>query len=198
LLTGGASSRLGQDKAGLRLRPGGLTLAETAAAALAGVASPVVEIGPGRTALALGPEPPGRQGPLVALAAGLAVLAAGTGSEADGVLVLACDMPFVSAGLLRWLAEHPSCGSVVPLAGDPLRPQPLCARWSAGPLSIVASLVAGGERSLRPLVAHEDVLLAEPAEWSPHAGPAGADALVDVDTPAQLSHVRALLARVGP
>lgn len=198
LLTGGASSRLGHDKALVRLRPGGPTLAERAAAALADVAFPVVEVGPGRTDLPVGAEPPGRQGPLVALAAGLAALGAGTGPATDGVLLLACDMPLVTTGLLRWLAQHPSRGSVVPLAGDPPRAQPLCARWSVGALSIVSPLVAGGERSLRPLLAHHDVLLAPPAAWSEHAGPAGDDALLDVDTPVHLARVRALLNRVGP
>lgn len=174
LLTGGASRRLGRDKATAPF--GGSALAARAAATLAAVADPAIEVGPGVSGLPHVDDV--RQGPLVAIGAGLAGLPAGV-----PVLVLACDLPLVTASLLRWLASHPSAGSVVPVAGDPPLPQPLCARWSPAALAGVPSLVAAGERSLRPLVAGPDVTLIPAAEWARHAGRARTHALDDVDTP---------------
>lgn len=165
LLTGGASTRFGRDKATADFD--GCTLAARAALALAAVADPVLEVGPGVSGL---PDVPDAcQGPLVALAAGLGWL------PTMPVLLLACDLPLVTASLLRWLADHPVAGSVVPVAGDPPLPQPLCARWAPAALAALPGLVAGGERSLRPLLGGPDVTLVPAGDWAP--------ALEDVDTP---------------
>jgi molybdenum cofactor guanylyltransferase len=166
LLTGGASSRFGRDKATARFD--GQTLAGRAARALTAVAAPVIEVGPGVSGLDHVDDD--RQGPLVALATGLLHLPADM-----PVIVLACDLPLVTPSLVRWLADHPAEGSVVPVAGGPPLPQPLCARWSATALAAVPDLVAGGERSLRPLVAGPDVTLVPAGEWEAE--------LEDVDTP---------------
>jgi molybdopterin-guanine dinucleotide biosynthesis protein A len=177
LLTGGASSRFGRDKATAPW--GDATLAERAAGILAAVTSPTLEIGPGVSGLTHVDDP--RQGPLVALATALPHLPSGF-----PVLVLACDLPLVDDLLLRWLADHPSPGSVVPLAGDPPRPQPLTARWSPATTSRIPALVAAGEHSLRPLLTSPDVLLVPLEEW------ADPSALDDTDTPADLERLRAI------
>jgi molybdopterin-guanine dinucleotide biosynthesis protein A len=187
LLTGGASTRFGQDKATTRF--GGSTLAERAAAALRTATEPTIEVGPGVSGLRAVDD--ARQGPLVALAAGLAAL-----PDTAPVLLLACDLPLIDGALLRWLAEHPAVGSVIPIAGDPPLPQPLCARWSPSALTAVPRLVAAGERSLRPLVAGADVTFIGPAEWQAVAG--SAEALDDADTPAELERLRSRLDNAGP
>ena len=72
LLTGGASRRMGTDKA--RLVVNGETLAARSARVLTAVCDPVVEVGPGVSGLpAVLEEPPGA-GPLVALLAGVGAL----------------------------------------------------------------------------------------------------------------------------
>jgi molybdopterin-guanine dinucleotide biosynthesis protein A len=187
LLTGGASTRFGRDKATTPF--GDSTLAERAARALRAATEPTIEVGPGVSGLASVTD--ARRGPLVALAAGLAALA-----DPSAVLLLACDLPLVDEAILWWLAQHPAAGSVVPLAGDPPLPQPLCARWSAGALAAVPGLVDAGERSLRPLVAGSDVTFIAPAEWQAVAG--STDVLDDADTPDELERLRSRLGDDGP
>ena len=129
LLTGGASRRLGVDKATLLLD--GDRLVDRVARVLAGIATTVVEVGPGYSSFAAVREEPPGSGPLAALAAGAAALQArGLGTSA--VLVLAVDLPFVDAALLAWLASHPAPGTVVPVVDG--FPQPLCARYACDAL----------------------------------------------------------------
>jgi len=182
LLTGGASRRFGRDKATTVF--GESTLAERAGRALRAATEPAIEVGPGVSGLRAVPDD--RQGPLVALAAGLDAL-----SGSPPVLLLACDLPLIDPELLRWLAQHPAAGSVVPLAGDPPLPQPLCARWSPQALALVGGLVSAGERSLRPLVAGAEVTFIDQVEWEAVAG--SAHVLDDADTPADLERLRSHL-----
>lgn len=193
LLTGGRSRRLGQDKAAVRLRLGGATLAEQAADVLGSVTAPTLEVGPGWTKLPVVTEGHKPQGPLVALAAGAREV-----SGCAAILVLACDMPLVSVALLRWLVDHPRPGTVVPLTGHPPTPQPLCARWAADDVGRADGLVAAGERSLKALLAASSVTYVPPEEWLPHAGAVAAAAFEDVDTPAALARMRDLYAAPEP
>jgi len=181
LLTGGASRRMGSDKALLEV--GGQRLADRAAAALAAVAEPVLEVGPGRSALRCVREDPPGSGPLAAVAAGAAALRAG---GHDGpVIVLAVDMPFVTVELLRLLADRPGPATAVPWAGG--HPQVLCARYGPEALAGVERLRAAGGVSLKRLVeamdANGEVGWIQPEEWRAVAGP---EALADVDTPGDL------------
>jgi molybdopterin-guanine dinucleotide biosynthesis protein A/8-oxo-dGTP pyrophosphatase MutT (NUDIX family) len=162
---------MGQDKSTLVV--GGATLAKTAADALVGVVHPVIEVGPGVSGLPSVREDPPSSGPLVAVAAGFLALGA-----LDAAVVLACDLPFVDAGVVRWLAEYPSEGSVVPVVAG--QPQPLCARWSAPALVHAADLVGRGERAMRALLQYDDVVLVDP----PRPGQ-----LQDLDTPEDLARV---------
>lgn len=189
LLTGGASRRMGRDKASLPSLTGlddpgarpGETLAQRTARLLAPVAHPILEVGPGRSgAPAVGDRVP-FAGPLAALATGAAALR--EGGHLGPVLVLATDLPRLSPGMLRWLAHHPSPHAVVPLdaAG---RPQPLCARYPLADLERAAGLVAAGERRLGALL---ELLVVERPPAAAWAGAAGrADALDDVDWPEDL------------
>ena len=88
------------------------------------VCAPVVEVGPGYTGLqCVDEDPPGR-GPLAAL-----VVGAATVPGAGPVLLLACDLPFVTEALLRRLASWDGDGTVVPVDRDGFV-QPVCARYS--------------------------------------------------------------------
>jgi molybdenum cofactor guanylyltransferase len=111
VLTGGASRRMGVDKATIDID--GEPCVARVERALRAVASPCVEIGPGATSFPSIVEPMPGEGPLSAIAAGREALVE---MGHDGpVLVLACDLPFVTEELLRWLATRPNGGSVVPM-----------------------------------------------------------------------------------
>ena len=182
LLTGGASRRMGSDKALLEV--GGQRMADRAAAALTAVADPVMEVGPGWSGLpAVREDPPG-SGPLAAVCTGAAALRA-AGHEGP-VLVLAVDMPGVGVQALRLLAERPGPATAVPRADG--HPQVLCARYGPDTLAAADRLLAAGGKSLRMLVEDlvgtgADVAWVEPEEWEPALGPG---AFSDVDTPDDL------------
>jgi molybdopterin-guanine dinucleotide biosynthesis protein A len=138
LLTGGASVRMGRDKATLVVN--GETLAIHAARVLAAVCDPVIEAGPGVSALRAVREAPAGSGPLAGMLAAYDALCA------DGpVVLLACDLPFITTRVLHALVAHPGAGSVVPVVDG--REQYACARWSA------AAVAAGRDGSaLRDLM----------------------------------------------
>jgi len=174
LLTGGASRRLGVDKA--ELRRDGERLADRGARLLAAVCNPALEVGPGASPLpAVREDPPGA-GPLAAVAAGGAALRARRAEHP--VIVLAVDLPFVDAPLLDWLADHPAPGAVVPRV-DGIA-QPLCARYRAADLDVASRLRVDGRAALRDLLAAIPVTYVDEAAWSAITG---RDAFTDVDTP---------------
>lgn len=180
LLTGGASRRMGRDKALLEVD--GRRLADRGAEVLAAVAEPVLEVGPGHSRLpAVREDPPGT-GPLAALCAGWAELS-GLGHTGP-VLLLAVDMPFVGVELLRLLAARPGPATAVPRADG--RAQPLCARYGRDALEVAPALLAAGARSLKALLAAIEVGWVESEEWKLVAGP---HAFSDLDTPGDLERL---------
>lgn len=194
LLTGGASRRMGTDKAAIVVR--GEPLAARLGRLLSRTVAPAIEVGPGRSGLPSVREPVPGQGPLPAIAAGRAELAC-LGHDGPA-LVLACDLPLVDEALLALLARWPrarrpvpkSAASAVPVAGGVA--QVLCARWSAAALDAAGSLAAAGRRSVRELLDAAPVAWVAQAEWEEAAG---AEAFFDIDTPADLA---ALGPAVGP
>jgi molybdopterin-guanine dinucleotide biosynthesis protein A len=173
LLTGGSSRRLGTDKATIVWQ--GDTLAARAARVLTRVCAPVIEVGPGVTALPVARERPPGAGPLAAVLAGVRAIESHAGSEVDAVLVLACDMPFVEPPLLELLATWPGTGTVIPTRDG--RAQYLCARYGKAWLR---NAEAAGTTSFKAVPALECELIAEDA-W--HAI-SPANAFDDIDTPA--------------
>jgi molybdopterin-guanine dinucleotide biosynthesis protein A len=173
LLTGGSSRRLGVDKAILELD--GESLASRLARVLGAVCSPTIEVGPGYTTLPATREDPPGQGPLAALTAGAAAIAADRALMPT--IVLAVDLPFVDTALVEWLVAHPAPITVVPIV-DGVR-QTLCARYSPDALAAARELLDAGERSLRALLAAVPVHEAPEAEW---AAVASQRTFADVDT----------------
>lgn len=147
--------------------------------ALMEAASPVLCVGPD-PGLGLETVEDGRRGPLAALAAGMGRLA---GSGFDGpVLLVACDMPFLTPGLLTLLArELGTAQAAVPVSGGRL--QPLAACYAPSVLPVAERLVDAGRLSMRSLLDEIEVKAVDEQTWGPLAGPA---ALTDVDTPADL------------
>jgi molybdopterin-guanine dinucleotide biosynthesis protein A len=173
LLTGGSSRRLGVDKALITID--GMRLVDRVAQVLRDAVEPLIEVGPGYTTLpAVREDPPG-DGPLAALAAGAAALE--EHRPPSPTVVLAVDLPFVDARVVRWLAAHPASESVVPIVDG--MPQPLCARYNVEALMRARALVAEGERSMRALLTETPIHEAHHDEWQ---GVATADTFHDVDT----------------
>jgi molybdopterin-guanine dinucleotide biosynthesis protein A len=125
VLAGGRSSRMGRDKALLPFR-GGL-LGEMVARAVAEAAGSAVLVGNTALGEKLGfpaiPDLYPGEGPLAGILAALAH------TTADWNLIVACDMPGLTAGFLGGLldgAERAGAAVLLP-AGPAGRPEPLCA-----------------------------------------------------------------------
>jgi molybdenum cofactor guanylyltransferase len=176
VLTGGASRRMGNDKARIVWR--GETLAARAARVLAAVCDPVLEVGPGLTDLPSVREDPPGAGPLAAL-----VAAADALETAGPVVLLACDMPFVEEPVLRLLADHAGAATVIPVAAGRL--QLACARYGPNAIARARDALARGETALRAAVDADHEELAE-EQWVVVGGP---DAFADLDTPGDLDRL---------
>ena len=150
---------MGFDKASLAID--GTPLAERIAHHLSAVASPVVEVGPGRSGLPVVADEASGCGPLVATVTGVRALRA-TGYVGPA-LVVACDLPLLTVAGLRALANWPGDCSVVPLIGG--RAQTLCARWSGRDLIAAAAFVQSGDSSMKCLLAQPGVVLVDEAQW---------------------------------
>jgi molybdopterin-guanine dinucleotide biosynthesis protein A len=182
VLAGGASRRMGADKATLAVD--GAALASTVLAAAARVAGPVVLVAPeGHPARRLAGRvvtDPG-EGPLAALAAALAALAD------DHVLVLAGDHPGLRVELLAHLVALAPGGEAVACRRGP-RLEPLVAVYRRAPALATARArlaAAGGDRSLLGLLAALDTVVVEESAWRA-LDPAG-DSFVDLDDPDDLA-----------
>jgi len=180
LLTGGASRRMGADKAAITVD--GEQLATRLARLLQAVATPVLEVGPGRTSCAVVVEPMPGSGPLSAIAAGHAALVE-CGREVP-TIVCACDLPFVTVELLALIAGRPGERSVLPVVDG--RSQPLLARWSVADMRAAAPLVATGVRSLRSLPSRADAELLDRRLW---LGVATPETFADLDSPGDLARL---------
>jgi molybdopterin-guanine dinucleotide biosynthesis protein A len=147
VLAGGESSRLGSDKA--RLEGAALTLGavERLAAVCAEVA--VADRGrklvPGRQSLADGAG----RGPAAGILGGAAAF------PGRPLLVLACDLPRVPAGLLAELARAVAIDWLVPRWEGGL--EPLCACYGPAALAALAARVREGRFALHDLAAGESL-----------------------------------------
>jgi molybdenum cofactor guanylyltransferase len=193
VLAGGASRRMGRDKATMTV--GGVELASLVLAVAARVADPVVLVAPeGHPARRLaapgagaGPRPPARLvadpglGPLAALAAALDAL------EAELVLVLAADHPGLRVELLADLVTRAEGAEAVACRRG-LRLEPLVAVYRRAPaLAAARARLAGPAqgRSLHGLLADLRTLVVEEPAWR-RVDPDGRS-FVDLDDPDDLA-----------
>lgn len=148
VLAGGKSTRMGSDKALLKV--GGVTLIERSVTLLTEM-FPSVVISSDRGAefefLGIPVLPDIRKdcGPLGGIHAVL------TQTHADSLFVLACDMPFVSTDLIRYvISSRPDANAVVPsLAG---RVHPLCGLYSRNGLSAIERALYQGKYKLQDVL----------------------------------------------
>lgn len=168
LLAGGASTRMGTDKAALAVD--GIPLARRAAAVLTETCAHVlVASGDGRRLDWLGfPQvediEPGA-GPLAGLVAGLET------TPTPYAAVLAVDMPDASGAVLRLLAERiGEHQAAVPRTQH--GQEPLHAVYAASAARPLRAAFEAGERSVVRALASLDVVEVQPGEWAP-ADPSG-------------------------
>lgn len=187
VLAGGASRRMGRDKAAIEL--GGETLAASAARRLAAVC-PEVALADGGRNLVPGlpslPDGPGR-GP----AAGL--LGAARAFPGRPLLALACDLPHVPVPLLAELArqaeEDRNADWALPRWQGGA--EPLCALWGPRALAALEARVARGVYALWSLAEEEGLAVRWlEADLLARFGPPG-ELFLNVNTPEELNRARA-------
>ncbi len=151
ILVGGASSRMGRDKSELMLGP--KTTVQRIAEALSEVANRVRLVGgrDDRNQFETIADLADSWGPLGGIQAALHA------AEAEWCIAVACDLPFISGGLLRRLLDlrsnqHGCADAVVPVQADDY-PQPLCALYRRLPCLHAADVsITNGEHSPRALL----------------------------------------------
>ncbi|HVF50317.1 MAG TPA: molybdenum cofactor guanylyltransferase [Pyrinomonadaceae bacterium] len=193
ILAGGASSRMGTDKA--RLRLGAQTFVERIAHALASATRrvSVVSAKPDASEWGL---------PVVAdIYAGAGALggihAALSACAAEWAVLVSCDLPFVTGELLTRLVAFGAAGvqefdAVAPLQTDG-RPQPLCTLYRRERcLARAGALLQAGERRPRVLLREVRTRWVLPEELNDLSG-AGLFFL-NVNTPEDYARARALAA----
>jgi molybdopterin-guanine dinucleotide biosynthesis protein A len=179
LLLGGASTRMGADKAQLAL--GGEPLATRLARLLATLCEDVLLVGGAPPESAPGRRVADPDAPRSALRGLVGALEA---ASAERVLVLATDLVGVSADLLLALVAAPDADAVVPRT--PAGAEPLCALYRREPvLREARARLARGELALHALLAALDVHWLEGDDLLAAGG--DARALANVNTPADLA-----------
>ncbi|MGY1811821.1 molybdenum cofactor guanylyltransferase [Blastococcus sp. SYSU D00820] len=179
VLAGGRAARLG-GQAKPQLEVGGRTMLAVVLAAVADAAQRVV-VGPVQPVppdvVLVREQPPGG-GPVAAIRAGLAAV------DADVVAVLAGDLPFLTADVLRQLREALADDGAL-VVDDTGRDQLLLGVWRTAPLRAAVAGAAGPtpvRRVLAPLRfgrLRPEVPAGTPPPWT------------DCDTPADLARARA-------
>ena len=162
VLAGGQSRRMGRDKALLPL--GDQTLIERVIAAARPLACPCFIVGDPATYTHLGlPVHPDRDpglGPLCGLHTAL-------GQTAAPVLLLACDLPFLTPDFLDHLVDRRGPHqAVVPYTAAGL--QPLCALYEPSCLAAIETAIQAGQLGMRSLLHNLNLDLVREKDWRPY------------------------------
>ena len=164
ILAGGASRRMGRDKASLELD--GETLLARAVRRLRPVVREVIVIGPPERSLLVPdirivPDDRPGLGPL-----GGIYTALGAASTAC-VFVMACDMPFVQASLVRYLLSLAGAYDIVVPRSERGTEQ-LHAVYTRACLPAVATCLDAGALAIASLYNRARTYVMEPDEWAPY------------------------------
>jgi molybdopterin-guanine dinucleotide biosynthesis protein A len=183
ILAGGQARRFGgRDKS--RLVIGGLTIFERQVTQLSQITDDILVVGAAKAARARARVPvrlvPDRVkdcGPLGGLDAALA-------SSRDGLVVLiACDMPFVTAGFLQYLISFAQdVDAVVPRTSRGYHP--LCAVYTRACQPAVQARLAARRLSMSDLLSEVRVRVVKERDIEPFGRPD--DLLANVNSPAEL------------
>lgn len=185
VLLGGASRRMGRDKASLVVA--GVPGATRVAGLLDTVFDEVMLVGGTPPEGCPGRRVPDEAGPRCALRGLVTALAA---ASAPRVLVVATDMPLLTPDLVLALVAWPEADAVVPRAAD--RAHPLCAVYARDTvLPVARARLAGDDLALRGVLDAVSTAWLEPDDVA-RIDPAGRS-LLNVNTPEDLAQVERLL-----
>jgi molybdopterin-guanine dinucleotide biosynthesis protein A len=186
LLLGGASQRMGEDKAQRAFA--GAAAATRASRLLASLFEEVVLVGGDAPADAIGRRVPDVAGPPSALRGLVGALAA---TAAERVLVIATDLPLLGPELVLGLVAWPEADVVVPRRDG--RIEPLCALWRREPaLAVARAQLAADRLALHELVAKLDARFLEGDDL--RAIDPDDTALANANTPEEWARLEALAA----
>jgi molybdopterin-guanine dinucleotide biosynthesis protein A len=150
IFVGGASSRMGGRPKGLLATPSGPTIVERLRALCESISLPAVLVGASEAYAHLGLPAVADAAPGAGPLAGLVGLL--RTSDADAVVALACDLPYLTAALVERLARSPSTAAALAPLRDG-RYEPLFARYDrARVLPLAEAQLATGDRSLQRLL----------------------------------------------
>ncbi len=155
VLTGGLSTRMGQDKADVLIRE--RTMLEMVGDVLRATTDHTVVLGPHREGWESWPDSVHAQGPLAGIATAL------SRTDADQVALVAVDHPFVREETIRHLIERADGLPVVPVDGHGVR-QVTCAIY---PRSIASEALdeAGAGGSIQSLLDRVSFDAVVPGDW---------------------------------
>jgi len=186
VLLGGASRRMGRDKATLLV--GGVAAATRVATLLETLFEEVLLVGGSPPADAPGRRVSDPDGPRCALRGLVGALAAAT---APRVLVVATDLPLLSPDLLLALVAMPEADAVVPRTRDGAHP--LCALYAReAVLPVARANLASGRLALHELLEAVDTSWLEGPDLA-LVDPDGS-ALLNANRPEDLARAEAVLA----
>lgn len=155
ILTGGRSTRMGRDKSDVPVA--GKPMLDRVATALETVTDRVVLLGPERDGWECWPDSVHAQGPLAGIATAL------SRTEADRVVIVAVDHPFVTPALLSHLVAIEADIPVVPVDETGVR-QVTCAMYPAavGDAAVDEARSGGSIQTLLDRISFHPVT---PEEW---------------------------------
>jgi molybdopterin-guanine dinucleotide biosynthesis protein A len=184
VLAGGKSTRMGQNKADLKLN--GRSLLEHALAALRGVCREVAILGKrelyGQWGAVYEDVFPGC-GPLGGIHAAL------TNSGTEYNLIIAVDTPFLQPDFLSYMAERAvASGAVVTTPEIAGYMQPLCAVYGKAFLPVAERALKAGEYKITPLFPSGETVLVGEQELRQFAF--GAEMFENLNTPQDLERAR--------
>jgi molybdopterin-guanine dinucleotide biosynthesis protein A len=156
---------MGRDKAGLDF--GGVTLASRLIETLRGCASEVFVVGrgserfaaPGVTAL---PDAVDDVGPLGGLLAGLRAMSAELG------IVVACDMPFLTPGLLAFVASRVGEGDDGAMIRSERGVEPLCAVYRKRLATTIEAMIKDRKTAVNALTSVANIAFVDASELERH------------------------------
>lgn len=189
ILVGGLSRRMGRDKAQLVF--GGKSLLERIAGALGAAACSVTLVGghPGFS----GPSLPNVSDVHQAWGALGGIHAALVAANTEWIIVVACDLPFVTRELFQRLKSflEEAVDAVVPIQPDG-RPQPICALYRRDKcLAEAGTLIDSGEHTPRALLANVRTRYIQVSELSDLPG--AENFFLNLNTPEDLARAQRLV-----
>jgi molybdopterin-guanine dinucleotide biosynthesis protein A len=192
VFAGGASRRMGADKALLRIAPDGPATIERVISVARRISDDVFIVSPEDRdysrfgARRVADRFPGA-GPLGAMISALGA------TDRPFTLVLSCDHPFLSAPLLRWMSELPSSQLTLPevVVNAQMMSHPIHARYRSDALPILTEVFASGERRLRTAISRLETRAIPEAELT-RFDP-GLRSLFSVNTPEDVRIARTML-----